>query len=83
MVKGIIFDLDGTLLNTIGDIHNVLNECLTDFGLKNISVEKCTKLIGNGARKLVEGAVGGGNWEDVYKLYAKKFNESESVFTSL
>ena len=53
MIKGIIFDLDGTLLNTIGDIHSVLNECLTCFGFENISIEKCTKLVGNGAKKLV------------------------------
>ncbi|MDE7265712.1 MAG: HAD hydrolase-like protein, partial [Clostridia bacterium] len=63
MVKGIIFDLDGTLLNTIGDIHKVLNECLTAFGLENISVERCATLIGHGAKKLVQDAVCGEKWE--------------------
>ena len=68
MVKGIIFDLDGTLLNTIGDICHVLNECLESFGFNKISVEQCTKLVGNGAKSLVERAVGGEAWEQVYKL---------------
>lgn len=83
MVKGIVFDLDGTLLNTIGDIRHVLSECLAHFGLKDVDIETCTKLIGHGARKLVEDAVGGDRWEEVYKLYAKKFNESESKLTTL
>ncbi len=83
MVKGIIFDLDGTLLNTIGDICHVLNECLESFGFDKISIEQCTNLVGNGAKSLVERAVGGEAWEQVYKLYEKKFNESESVFTTL
>ncbi|MDE6867581.1 MAG: HAD family hydrolase [Clostridia bacterium] len=83
MAKGIIFDLDGTLLNTIGDIHKVLNECLTAFGLENISVEKCTRLVGHGAKRLVQDAVDGEIWEEVYKLYAKKFSECENESTTL
>lgn len=83
MVKGIIFDLDGTLLNTIGDIHKVLNECLTTFGLENINVETCAKLIGHGARKLVEDAVGDGPADEVYNLYARKFSNIENELTTL
>ncbi|MDE7452834.1 MAG: HAD family hydrolase [Clostridia bacterium] len=83
MIKGIIFDFDGTLLNTIGDIHKVLNDCLTCFGLKNIDIEECAKLVGHGARKLVEDAVGGEISDDVYRLYAQKFSESESNLTTL
>lgn len=82
MIKGIVFDLDGTLLNTIGDIHKVLNECLTAFGLENIDVEKCAEFIGHGARRLVEDAVGGPS-EEVYRLYAKKFSETENELTTL
>ncbi len=56
MVKAIIFDLDGTLLNTLRDICNVLNGSLKKFGVPCLSLEKTIQYVGNGARKLVERA---------------------------
>ncbi|MCD8206062.1 MAG: HAD-IA family hydrolase [Clostridia bacterium] len=57
MVKAILFDLDGTLLDTSSDIQKLLNECLLMHGLPGITPKETRKFIGNGARALVERAV--------------------------
>lgn len=54
MIKGIIFDLDGTLLNTIEDLANACNYALTTLGYKTHEVEKYKTFVGNGRYKLVE-----------------------------
>ena len=74
MYKAIIFDLDGTLLNTLGDIRYILNESLSKFGLPQLSVEQAMALLGNGAKRLVEDAVGESNRaiaDSVYADYSK------------
>lgn len=50
--KGIIFDLDGTLLNTIEDIGDSMNGVLETFNLPIYSYEEYKKKIGGGFRKL-------------------------------
>ena len=85
MIKAVIFDLDGTLLNTLGDIQSVLNESLEKFNLPKITYEQAGKFIGNGAKKLVERAVG--NRIDlvpqVYEYYAEKFAKCANERTEL
>ncbi|CUP21123.1 MULTISPECIES: HAD family hydrolase [Clostridium] len=54
MIKSIIFDLDGTLLNTIEDLANACNYALTTLGYKTHEVEKYKTFVGNGRYKLVE-----------------------------
>lgn len=54
MNKCAIFDLDGTLLNTINTIAYHGNNTMKHFGLPEISVDKYKVLVGNGARILVE-----------------------------
>lgn len=50
MKKVVIFDLDGTLANTLESIAYCTNRALNDFGFKSIPTEKVRKFIGNGAR---------------------------------
>lgn len=59
--KAIIFDLDGTLLNTIGDIRYLLNDALGFYGLPQITEEQARSYIGDGAKELVMRAMGEGN----------------------
>ena len=54
MIKGIIFDLDGTLLNTIEDLANACNYALTSLGFKTHKVEDYKSFVGNGRYKLIE-----------------------------
>lgn len=52
--KGIIFDLDGTLLDTIQDLTDSVNEVMEEMGYPLHSPEDYKKKVGNGFRKLVE-----------------------------
>lgn len=52
--KGIIFDLDGTLLNTINDITEALNYSCTKSGFRKVTVNEAKYLVGNGAKVLIE-----------------------------
>lgn len=50
----VIFDLDGTLLNTIGDLAAAGNYALTELGFPTHSEDEYKLLVGNGIPKLVE-----------------------------
>ncbi|MGL4852819.1 MAG: HAD family hydrolase [Phocaeicola sp.] len=57
MKKLIIFDLDGTLLNTIGDLAAAVNHALTHYGYPTHSEEAYRFFVGNGIAKLLERAL--------------------------
>ncbi len=49
-----IFDLDGTLVDTLESLSTSINRMMDKLGLENISKVKCRDFVGNGARVLVE-----------------------------
>ncbi|MDO4270463.1 MAG: HAD-IA family hydrolase [Eubacteriales bacterium] len=49
-----IFDLDGTLLNTLGDLTDSVNTALLRHGFAAVTEEQTRERVGNGVRKLVE-----------------------------
>lgn len=51
--KAMVFDLDGTLINTIASISKALNESLKAFGLATISDEKVQEFVGDGIENLI------------------------------
>ena len=53
MEKLVIFDLDGTLLNTIEDLAAGVNHTLAAHGLPQHTIDEYTLMVGNGMRKLV------------------------------
>lgn len=57
-IKFLMFDLDGTLVDTSIDINNALNYALSHYGFKNLSVEDTKKLVGEGLTRLVEKVIG-------------------------
>jgi phosphoglycolate phosphatase len=57
MEKLVIFDLDGTLLNTIADLGNAANHTLEELGLPQHSLDEYRLMVGNGMRKLIERAL--------------------------
>lgn len=86
MIKTLIFDLDGTLLDTSRDILAVLNASLEKFSLPPVSVEKLKEYLGNGAKTLVSRAVGEGNkklCDGVYKDYFENFANCKNELTEL
>ena len=52
-----IFDLDGTLLDTLADLHTAVNHALASEGLPRRSLEEVRRFVGNGIPKLIERAV--------------------------
>lgn len=58
-IKLLMFDLDGTLVDTCRDITNALNYALNSYGLKSLTVEHTKELVGEGLTRLVERVLGG------------------------
>ena len=54
MIKACIFDMDGTVLDTITTITYFVNETLKKFEIPEISEDECKIFVGNGARILIE-----------------------------
>ena len=52
-----IFDLDGTLLDTLGDLAASVNYALRTHGMPEHSIDDVRRFVGNGVRKLMERAI--------------------------
>lgn len=68
MKKLVIFDLDGTLLNTIADLGHACNYALREMGFAEHALTTYNYMVGNGVRKLVERAEPDASPEEVDKL---------------
>ena len=55
--KVYIFDLDGTLLDTLGDLAAAVNYALRTHGMPEHSIDDVRRFVGNGVRKLMERAI--------------------------
>ena len=71
-----IFDLDGTLFNTLGDLAPAVNFAMTQFGLKTHSNDDVRTFIGNGSMNLIRRAAAA-NYIDVAKV--RNFDEVAAV----
>jgi len=56
-LKAIIFDLDGTLVDSASDLRDAVNVLLAEEGLRQLDLDEVKSMIGDGAAKLVERAV--------------------------
>jgi len=90
--KGIIFDLDGTLLNTIEDLSDSVNYALSSFGFPEHSYEAYKKKIGKGFRNLIESSLPEGGFDDTMlvniltvflKIYDKKYMEKTRPYDGI
>ena len=59
MKIGVLFDMDGTVLDTIQDLTDSTNATLTHFGYPTRTTKEICSYIGNGAWRLIRGAVPG------------------------
>ena len=64
MIKAIIFDLDGTLLDTLHDLTDSVNHVLTSHNMKNRTVDEIRSFIGNGVPTLIVRSVPAGTPEN-------------------
>ena len=71
-IKLIIFDLDGTLTDSLADLTDTTNHMLARFSRPALAQEQVRKLVGQGARNLVERAMTGaaaGEIEDALRIF--------------
>ncbi len=64
MIKAVIFDMDGTILDTLEDLRSSVNYALKIHGFPERSTEEVRQFLGNGMVKLIERAVPEGTDED-------------------
>lgn len=81
MIKACVFDLDGTLADTIESLTYSVGETLKEMGLDNISKEECQSFVGNGARRLIELSVtaAGGDetrFDEAMEIYGRIFDDN-------
>ena len=81
MYKACIFDLDGTLTNTLESLTYSVNTTLEELGLSSITWQQCRAFVGSGPRPLLEQslkAVGDQELvhiEQAVEIYARVFKE--------
>ncbi len=73
--KGIIFDLDGTILDTVPDITDSLNQMLAENNLPPLTAREVTRYVGNGAKKLVERCLKGRVSAEQAQACLDRYNE--------
>ena len=60
-----VFDMDGTILNTLDDLHDSLNHTLDATGYPTHTLDEVRSFVGNGIRKLIERALPEDSSEEV------------------
>ena len=74
MKKAVIFDLDGTLLNTLGDLCDSVNFVLESYGFPTRSLKEVNSFIGNGIGELIRRSLPQ-NEQDKFDDALEKFRE--------
>lgn len=74
----IVFDLDGTLLNTLEDLQDSVNYALCKAGMAERSLEEIRCFVGNGVRRLLELAVPDGEenprFEEIFATFREHYS---------
>jgi len=77
MYNTFIFDLDGTLLDTLQDLADSVNYALRKNGLPEHTIDDVRRFVGNGVRRLMERAIPGGadhpHFEDVFADFRQHY----------
>ena len=82
MKTAILFDLDGTLLDTLGDLHAAVNHVLAEAGYPLRTIEEVCRFVGNGAERLIRLAVPEGeNWEPVLAAFQRFYAANCDILT--
>lgn len=80
MKKIVIFDLDGTLLNTLDDLSDSTNYALSKFGYPTRTIEEVRQFVGNGVAKLIERAIPDGknnsNFEKCLNIFKENYAQN-------
>jgi phosphoglycolate phosphatase len=82
----IIFDLDGTIVDSCEDITVAINFCLRKYGMLEFTQEEVKKMIGEGVRKFVEKVIHIRNLShdllnDIFDCFVSYYSNHVAVFT--
>lgn len=84
--KAVIFDLDGTLLNTLYDLTDAVNYALEKYGQPQRSIEKVRAFVGNGLRNLMLQAVPDGDnnpaFEELFVFFREYYKAHCNIKTA-
>lgn len=89
MIKCCIFDLDGTLLNTISTITYYVNSALGVYSIEGITESECKVFVGTGAKELIKKALASKNITDsesfdkVFTTYTELYNSAPLYLTEV
>lgn len=77
MIHCVIFDLDGTLLNTLDDLCDSTNYALKQFGYPERTLDEVRHFVGNGVKKLIERAIPDGinnpDFEECLRVFKEHY----------
>lgn len=73
MIKNVVFDMDGTILNTIDDLYNSVNFALSECGYPKRSMIEVLSFVGNGVKVLINRAIPKGYTAEEFDICFKKF----------
>lgn len=84
--KAAVFDLDGTLLNTLDDLADGTNAALTHYGYPPRTLDEVRRFVGNGVRNLVIRALPDGentpNFEEVFSYFCSYYTAHSRIKTA-
>lgn len=84
--EAVIFDLDGTLLNTLEDLTDSVNTALEKYALPTCTMEQVQSYIGNGLRKLMLRAVEDGDrypqFEELFAFFRDYYSTHCNIKTA-
>ena len=82
-MTGVLFDLDGTLLDTLADLTDGVNAALTEFGYPLRTLEEVRRFVGNGAARLMQLAVPQGeDWQKPLEAFQRYYRAHCQVKTA-
>ncbi|WP_196592852.1 HAD family hydrolase [Pectinatus sottacetonis] len=75
LYKAVIFDLDGTLINSLDDLADSVNAVLNSYKLSEYPIDSYRMMVGNGIKKLIERALPADSSENFIEEALAKFKK--------
>ena len=86
MIKAIVWDLDGTLLNTLDDLANSLNFALTAYNLPQKTIQEVKKAVGNGVALLIARCIKDGKdnpkFTEILQTFKEHYSKNSAIKTA-
>ncbi len=86
-IKAVIFDLDGTLLNTLEDLTGSTNAALQQYSYPTRTIDEVRRFVGNGVKLLMLRALGiekpedNADFEDIFAAFRAHYAEHSNDHT--